>query len=536
LNRSLPDHRLPDQRLPDSWLTALRWLTVVVFAGIFGYYIAMTLHWAVITDSAVMHYIVFLISRGLRPYADITDMNMPGAYLTEQWGMAIFGWGDLGWRFYEFFLLAVLTVSGMIIGGRRRWLSGIFAASFFIILHGADGPFVSMERDEIMTVLLVAATASLCLAIRRRSAVLMLPFGLLVGVAISIKPTVGLLDLALLAIMAVVLRRRNISFVPYVGWALLGNAVMAFVAAWFLWQYHAMDAFLFILRTILPSYAQSIPHDVNYLVRNLFPTGLLRVLPFAVIAALLRGKRLGYEQWGLFSGAAVGALSYFLQGKGYVYHRYMFVEFLLLWVGFELADAMRRADFWSRATGATGVVVLLLLVLPHYVRVMHRDAQAGHTVGNAGLPNSQLTTYLDRDLLHLGGDQLQGKVVCLDLVTSCLNGLFRLRLVENTSFTGDLLLFAPTETAPAKYYRDRFMTLQRANPADAVVLGNEWFLNVKPSFEKLDTWPLYKEWLEANYVNVVERTLPGEGGQSYRIYLRKGSPVLAYEQAHPFPQ
>ncbi|HZL29068.1 MAG TPA: glycosyltransferase family 39 protein [Acidobacteriaceae bacterium] len=519
--------------ISDTWLTRLRWLTVAAFAGIFGYYIAMTIHWAVITDSAVMHYIVFMMSRGLRPYVDIGDINMPGTYLTERWGMAIFGWSDLSWRIYEFFLMAVLTVSGMVIGGRRRWLAGIFAAAFFIIMHGADGPFVSMERDELMMVLLVAATAALCLAVRRRSAVLMLLFGLSTGVAISIKPTVAPLDLALLAIAFVVVRRRGRSPLPYLGWALLGNAAIAAVVVGFLWHNHAFGAFFFILRKVLPAYSQSSSQNAGFLVRNLFPTGLLRVLPFAVVAALLHRRRMGWEQWALLSGAAVGAASYFLQGKGYVYHRYTFVVFLLLWVGLELADAMRRADLWSRATGAAGVLALLLLVLPHYVRVMHRDAQAGHTVGNAGLPNSELTTILDRDLVQLGGDRLQRKVFCLDVVNSCLNGLYRLRLLGNNGSTGDLLLFSPTETPLVDYYRNLVWKQQQTDPADVVVLGNEWFLGAKPSFRKLDTWPVYKSWLEANYVDVVERRLPGADAQAYRLYLRKGSEVLASEQSHP---
>jgi hypothetical protein len=519
--------------ISEAWMTRLRWLTVAAFAGIFGYYIAMTIHWAVITDSAVMHYIVFMTSRGLRPYVDIADMNMPGTYLAERWGMAVFGWGDLSWRIYEYFLMAIMTVSGMVIGGTRRWLAGIFAGMFFIIMHGADGPFVSMERDELMTVLLVAATAMLCLAVRRRSAILMLPFGLLAGLAISIKPTVLPLDLALLSIAFVVVRQRGGRAAAYIGWALLGNAAVAALVVGFLWHYQAFGAFLFVLKKVLPAYTQSAPHDPGHLVSNLFPVGLLRVLPFAVIAAVLRRQRMGWEQWALLCGAAIGAVSYFLQGKGYVYHRYTFVEFILLWVGFELADAMRREDFWSRATGAAGVAVLLLLVLPHYVRVMHRDAQAGHTVGNAGLPNSELTTDLDRDLVQLGGSELQGKVICLDVVTSCLNGLFRLRLVENVPFTGDLLLFAPTETPTVKYYRDLMMGFQQKNPGDVVVLGNEWFLGEKPSFRKIDTWPEYKAYLKANYVNVVERRLPGgEDAQAYRLYLRKGSAVLAYEQAH----
>ena len=86
--------------LSDRSLARLRWLCVLAFLGIFAYYITDTLHWPMIWDTPVMHYIHFLITRGLRPYSDITDMNLPGCYITEGWGMAVFGWSDLSWRVY----------------------------------------------------------------------------------------------------------------------------------------------------------------------------------------------------------------------------------------------------------------------------------------------------------------------------------------------------------------------------------------------------------------------------------------------------
>ena len=71
----------------------LRWFACLAAFGIFLYYIAVSRHWIIMWDGAVMHYIVFLISHGFHPYSDITDMNMPGCYLTEHLAMTVFGWG-----------------------------------------------------------------------------------------------------------------------------------------------------------------------------------------------------------------------------------------------------------------------------------------------------------------------------------------------------------------------------------------------------------------------------------------------------------
>ena len=78
--------------LSDQSLARLRWIASAVFVGLFAYYVASTVHWPMVWDTPIMHYVNFLMSRGLRPYSEITDMNLPGCYLTERWGMAVFGW------------------------------------------------------------------------------------------------------------------------------------------------------------------------------------------------------------------------------------------------------------------------------------------------------------------------------------------------------------------------------------------------------------------------------------------------------------
>jgi hypothetical protein len=512
--------------LSDRSISRLRWLCCLGFLALFAYYIAATLHWPLVWDAQVMHYVRFLLSRGLQPYSEITDMNMPGTYLTEGWAMAIFGWGDLAWRIYEFFLIVVLTASTIVIAGRRRWFAGIFAVAFFLAMHASEGPLFAVERDEVMLVLLVAAVAFFFLAVRRNLSWLMLPCGLLAGLAASLKPTSALLDVALLG-MAFVLARRRAHQPPvdFLLWGLLGNFTIVALILNFLERHQALSGFIFVLRTVLPAYGHSDNAQAPHLFRHFMPPELLPLLAIGLIAAVLNRRPADWERLTLWIAVFAGALSYFLQGKGAPYHRYMFVLFLALWIGWELSEAMYRTTA-LRLTGIFGVLVLFLIVVPYYVHMIHRDA---HT----GIDPARLSVALDRDLTQLGGDQLQRQVECLDLVNGCLNALYRLRLVGNNGMTGDLLLFDPNGGPATDYYRNWFQLSQNTNPANVIVLGDEWYQGSRPSLDKIDTWPDFAAYLRSEYIPVVERHFEANNTHAYRIYLRKGSAVLAREQANP---
>ena len=453
-------------------------------------------------------------------------MNLPGCYLTERWGMAIFGWSDLSWRIFEYFLIAALAAGGMAIGGARRWFAGIFAVTFFLLMHGAEGPIFAVERDETMTVLLVAATALLFLALRRSDPFWMLPYGLIAGFEASIKPSGMLLDVSLLVLLFVVLRGRNVSSRLYLLSAVAGHVLSGlFIVGYFL-HHHALRQFLFIVRTVLPSYGHTNTGTPWLLIRQFTPPELVPLIVLGVVLAVVRGGKIGWERWAIFLGMATGAVSYFAQRKGYPYHRYMFVVFTLLWIGWELTyatGAMRRR---TQVLGVAGIAFLFVAIAPFYIHIMEQYR-------NGDDSPVELAVKLETDLTQLGGSSLQQQVQCMDLVNGCLNALYHLRLVGNTGSTGDMLLFAPQGGTAVDYYRSWFWQRDREHPADVVVLGNEWYQNGAPSFDKLNAWPQYADYLHRMYEPVVERSFGDDYDPAYRIYLRKGSSVLVREEANP---
>ncbi len=148
-----------------------------------------TIHWPLVGDAALIHYIVFLTEHGMAPYRVLGDMNMPGSFLVESAAMHLFGPGALAWRMFDFTLLAVAAGSFFLITGSCRRLAGLFAASLFALVHARDGLAEGGQRDLTMAVALLAATALLLHAIRRNTLWPAAAFGLLSGLALTIKPT-----------------------------------------------------------------------------------------------------------------------------------------------------------------------------------------------------------------------------------------------------------------------------------------------------------------------------------------------------------
>jgi hypothetical protein len=465
---------------------------------------------------------------GFKPYSEITDMNMPGAYLTEAWAMHVFGAGDLGWRIYEFFLLAVLAGSLVVISLPDDWVAGVYGAGLFIAMHAAEGPRQAGQRDEAIAVLLMVGFAALFTAVRRRLPWLTLVFGVVDGLAICIKPTFAPLPVALLFLLAVALRGRRIPLLAYLGCAILGLAIGVGVNLGFLLRYGVLREFIFFVRVVIPAYRGGIGRPL-FIAARICPKYILPLLPLAVACAIGNWKRgLGWnwERMALALGAVCGLFSYFVQGKGFPNHRYGFLVCLIAIIGMEAFEAMRGTG-WLRRTGVAVLVVTMLFTVPLYLLQMHRTA-----------PNSELTLALESDLRQLGGSPtLQGEVQCFDVANGCLNALYHVGLVENIPLSGDLGFWAQGSPVP-DHFHDIYWKYERENPPTVLVIGNEDF-GVSEGFRKVHRYPRFDRFLNDEFTLVIARSFPMEGlkdpkdritgdaAPAYRIYIRKGTPLLA---------
>ncbi len=510
-----------------DWFTRLlRGFVVLGLIAGAGYFVAASWRWPLLCDAPVMHYVNFLMDHGMQPYRDITDNNFPGTYLVERLGMRVFGAGDLGWRMFDFSILAMMTLAMVEITRRKDWLAGVFASGFFLLLYGSQGPNFSVEREQVVTALFLAGYAVLFAAVRRQRPAWLLVYGVLTGVAASMKPTFAVMAVALLVFGCLVLLKRGVRVRPYVLWAAAGFALVVAVNVGFLAWHHAFRQFWFVLRVVTPAYVALGQPGYGELLKEALPHAVLGLVLLVGVPLVIANRGWDWERWALLLGAGFGLLSYVLQRKGFLHHKYVFQALLLLLLGMELTEGLARGlarRGWPRLLACGGLLATLLVFLPHYVRKIHAIP------GRSGL-----TDALEGDLEKLGTQRLQGRVQCFDLVFGCLNALYHLRLVENTGFTGDLLLFFPEAGAGSRYYREKFWVEAARDPADVLVVTNEWFQRPN-GFGKLDAWPEFKQYLDARYALLETRSFPEESlsfpqryageAAAYRIYVRKGSAV-----------
>lgn len=498
--------------LSDRQVSRFRLLCIAILSGAAGCYAIFTIHWPWMHDDQIFHYGVFLLQHGKIAYKDIYDVNMPGCYLMERWAMDIFGGGDLGWRFYEFTLLGAMTLAACVIALPYDWLAGLVAGVLFTIFHGIDGGAMATEREEVITVLLMAGYAFQFLAIRRSRALLMLPFGLSLGMAMLIKPTAAPFVIVLLLFAYFAAKQRGQSPSAYVFFGVAGLGIMLAVLLIFLLP-QSLGPFLFIERKVIPYYSNSAPAAWGYLLKNSLPVPFLFFVSAAFLLAIANRGHANWEVWAIRAGVVLGALSYFVQRKGYTYHRYSFMAFALLWFGLECAIAI-KAKGWLRNFGVLGIAVAVLMILPPRVnRLRHERHNA-----------NPLADQLQVDLQHLGGSSLQDHVQCLDLATGCYRALYRLGLVQSTGFLGDLVFFAPDDGNIVPYYRQIFWDDIHKNPPQVIVLSSERF-GEKYSFDKLNAWPEFRDYLNSAYTLDVSRSFGSFDGNvlAYRIYVLKAT-------------
>jgi len=478
--------------------------------------VVSTYHWPLLWDAQVFHYGNFLIEHGFAPYRDILDINMPGSYLIDGWAIRMFGTGDLAWRMFDFTLLGTLCLAMIAIARPYDWFAGLFAGVIFALIHVSEGPQNSGQRDEIMTVLIMIGYAFLFASRRHRNPWMMIPFGFSLGMATSVKPTAA--PLGVLLLVLALWRPKAKGEASYFWSSILGASIAVVIVSVFLIHYDSVGALLATTMRLTAYYAEIDHLSFRLLLLFSLPLAALLLLPFAIAVARVAKYWKNWEQLAILVGAAFGALSYFVQGKGYAYHRYTFAAFALLWIAIQLTIATREASAWGKVVAITGLAVGVLVLVPLYTQITLRM-----------YPVNLFTPSLEDDLSRMGSDHLQNKVQCLDLIDGCLNALYRLHIVQSTGLMGDLLLFAPDKGPVVDYYRGEFWNSLVKNPPSVIVLSNEWF-NREPTFDKLNEWPQFSGYLAGNYKLIISRQFDEEAHHAYRIYVRHGMSFPALDK------
>jgi thiamine transporter ThiT len=565
-------------------------------------YFVWSWHWPLVGDASLIHYIAFLVQRGWAPYRQLGDMNMPGSFLIELAAMHVFGMNDLAWRLFDFTLLAAasaaffilchnpgapfVTASSSRVGSNIGWLAALFSASLFILVHGRDGLAEGGQRDLTMAVCLIAATAFLFVAVRRNALWASAAFGLLSGLAATIKPTAILLTLiqVLIALQAARANRSNADGAnqsnadranqsnaaqahvvilsnakdPRISprqWAASATAaylIAPTIAFAFLLRWHALTTFLAGLHTVVPYYASLGHRPFSFVVMHSISPLLPLVLVWLTILALLR-PHLDWERAALAAGVLFGLLNCIVQQRALPYYRYPLLVFLLPLMAIDFTRAFDPATSpgsaaiepgapfvtasSSRVGSATAARALATLALafagfflaPQSAVLIHRYRWW----------QTDFISTLQANLNALGGPALSGHVQCIDSISGCGNVLYRMRLEPSTGVLSDFLLFGavsdhrpPDQIPIVASTRAQFAAAIAANPPQVIVVTSHLHIDGPDNFDKLARWPAFTQFLADHYTlrtawaptRTARWWSREETPASYRIYVLRPSP------------
>jgi hypothetical protein len=507
----------------------LRVLLVLALAVSLVWGVAGTLHWPIVGDAPLMHYVAFLLDHGKVPYREIVDINLPGTYALEWGAIHVLGPGAVAWRVFDLGLLAVCLGAMVWMTAARDWLAGFFAGTLFALIHLRDGPTHTGQRDLMMATMLMVATACLFYTVRRERVWAAGAFGLFAGAAATIKPSGVMFAVGLGLMLCVGLRESNVDWRKSLGAALAGFCVPVVAAAVWLAKMGALGAFVETMRGLAAYHASLGRPWLGALVVGSFPSVLLAVaLPALPLLVAQRAWR-GWPMQVLLLGAALGAASYIMQGKGFPYHRYPEEAFLLLLCGVLLVGGLHAVGLqsggWMRWMALAGVLLGALWLAPNSAWIAcHYDWR-----------NQEFNRSLEADLTRLQGlsaVDLDGRIQCVDMTSGCLNTLYNMGVVQSTGYLYDCYLFQPAQTPVSDAYRAGFWrAIKETKPAVMVVTDQECF-SMARSWALPQRWPQFAAMLQNDYVLEKQFTPPHTVGwwrkpavpYSYRVYVRKDRP------------
>lgn len=142
-------------------LRGFEWALAAVLAVLVVAFVALTRHWPMVGDAALLHYSVFLIEHGWVPYRDLPDINMPGAYWATAAAMKLPGQPDVAWRIFDLGLVALAGCGYYVIARPYSRFAALFATAMLLLVHGQDGVQQAGQRDLAIAVLLILGSAAL---------------------------------------------------------------------------------------------------------------------------------------------------------------------------------------------------------------------------------------------------------------------------------------------------------------------------------------------------------------------------------------
>ncbi len=485
-----------------SWATAACMPATAALALVLT---VRSLHWPLVNDGPLYHYIAARILEGAAPYRDLFDFQFPGLYLVRMLGLTLFGPGDAGFRALDLVLLGgTLAGLALALAPVGRW-AGPLAAVLFWLYHLAGGAGRAGEHDMIICLPLAWMTAA-ALAYARSGRPWMLGLaGVSLGAAFLIKPLV----LLLAPVLAALAWRPGVGArVPAVTALMLGLMLPAIPILGWLAAADGLIAFVDVVTGYLPLYVRFRREDfvgmVLWTAKDIGVSVIAALGLWAVggLIALWRARRADAHAAVLALGLGYGVLHFVLQGKGWEYHLYPLALFALALGAAGLAGAVEA----GRRLAAVAMMAVLLFTATSLwakgVRNLDEPWVAWHRARAQEVADA------------LGPAVAKGGTIqVLDVTQGGVHALYLLRARQPTRFLQDFHFYHDIEHPYMRRLRAEFLKALRREPPAAVVFFERGWPGT--DYRRLAGFPALAAWLDAGYQLARE-------GPGYRIYAARG--------------
>jgi hypothetical protein len=463
----------------------------------------LSVSWPLVHDAPILHYIAQRIAAGAGPYRDLFDMNQPGAYLIHLGLLRVAGAGDAAWRAFDIGWLAVTCA--VVFAFARAWgaAAGAGAAALFGTYHVAGGAWQAGQRDFLLCVFLLGASAVIASWGDSRPAGWRLALaGALLGAGITLKPhaLAFACGLGVLVVFAAVRRRAAVrALAMYAAGLCLPPAV---VLAWLAARGGLRAWRDIVVDYLVPLYSRlTRPEDwAFWRVEVWFALGAAALV--SVGAAAWYG-RFDWRRAIAVMGLGYGVLHFVGQRKGWEYHLYPLAAFASVLAFSEVEALVAR-----RRVVLGGLVALSLLASGATL------ARRGHDTVAAGWVRDKeaVVTSLVDDLARrwTAADTIQ----VLDTTEGGVHALLRLGAQTPTRFLYDFHFFHDVRHPTIQGLRDELVRdLAARRPRFVVLFERGWPAG---GLDRFEHFPALARFLESRYRTTTRRA-------GYVILERHGS-------------
>jgi hypothetical protein len=195
--------------------------------------------------------------------------------------------------------------------------------------------------------------------------------------------------------------------------------------------------------------------------------------------------------------ALAGGVAHFvLQQKGFPYHMIPLMAFAFPLAFWALDEVISSRVVWQ---WCLGIGIAVVAIAPQWEQGSYLAVAGDGFAARKHAQAERLAAYLKANLRS--GETVQ---IC-EMVDSGADALLRAGVRQPTRFTSDYLFYCHDSRLPdIKALRREFLDgLKRNKPRFFVVFKTCWFL--KDDYDRVDTFPELKSWLQANYVRRVDR-------------------------------